>query len=202
MSEQSAVLVGSWAAMNDRESVLRVGGLVIVRCAAEAAALQEALRDRRRGWLLLGTGLDDATAVTLAAAGRAVRADLRLGLLGEAEDVASCRRWVRRGCSVYLVSSAEPESVRFALTAAAAHEVVIVDRAFSPEQEEPAGAALTRRERDVLELVVTGLRNRDIAAALHVSENTVETHLRNVYSKLHVSTRAEAVEKAIRTGVA
>jgi DNA-binding NarL/FixJ family response regulator len=201
MSEQSAVLVGSWAAMDDRECVLRAGGVVIERCAADVAALREALGDGRHGWLLLGTGLDDATAATLAAAARVVRPDLRLGVLGAAGDPATCRRWVRRGCSVCLVGSAGTECVRFALTAAATHEVVIVDRAFSPDPEQP-GHGLTRRERDVLELVVAGMRNRNIAAALHLSENTVETHLRNVYSKLHVSTRAEAVEKAIRMGVA
>ena len=139
MAEQSAVLVGSWAAMDDRESVLRVDGVVIVRCAAEVASLQEALRDRRRGWLLLGTGVDDATAVTLAAAGRAARPDLRLGLLGEVDDVASCRRWVRRGCSVYLVGSAGAECVRFALLAAATHEVVIVDRGHRIVDVVPAG---------------------------------------------------------------
>jgi NarL family two-component system response regulator YdfI len=146
-------------------------------------------------------GLEDATGATLAAAARVARPDLRLGVLGAAGDAASCRRWVRRGCSVYLVGSAGAECVRFALTAAATHEVMIVDSSFSPVPEEP-GHRLTRRERDVLELVVTGMRTRDIAGALHVSENTVETHLRNVYSKLHVSTRAEAVEKAIRIGVA
>lgn len=200
MSDQSALLVGSWAAMNDREIALRVGGLVIERCAADVDVLREALGDRRLGWLLLGTGLDDATASALATAAWTARPDLRLGLLGMAEDAASCRRWTRRGCSVYLVETAGPECVRFALTAAATHDVVIFDRAFSPDPEEP-GHGLTRRECDVLDLVVAGLRNRDIAATLHVSVNTVETHLRNVYSKLHVSTRAEAVEKAIRTGV-
>jgi hypothetical protein len=40
MSEQSAVLVGSWAGMDDREFLLRVGSVVIIRCAADIAALR------------------------------------------------------------------------------------------------------------------------------------------------------------------
>ena len=61
--------------------------------------------------------------------------------------------------------------------------------------------ALTAREHEVLVLVADGLPNREIAAALAISEHTVKFHLASVFGKLGVSTRAEAVHKGIRRGV-
>jgi DNA-binding NarL/FixJ family response regulator len=55
-------------------------------------------------------------------------------------------------------------------------------------------AALSRREREIADLVALGRTNREIAAALFVSEKTVEGHLRNVFAKLDVSARAAVAE--------
>lgn len=61
----------------------------------------------------------------------------------------------------------------------------------------PAGfVELTPRERDVLALLPTYLGQRQIALRLHVSENTVKTHLKSIYLKLDVRCRAEAVVRA------
>ncbi len=56
----------------------------------------------------------------------------------------------------------------------------------------PALDKLTRRERETLELVAQGLKNREIAARLFISENTVRTYLRNILDKLHVRNRLQA----------
>jgi len=189
--------------MSGPESALLVQGICIERCVAEAGALQRRLRDTRPAWLLVGRGLDDAAAAALVRAGRAVHPDLHVCLLGASEDVTCYHRWARRGCSLYLADSAGADCVAFALTAVIDHDVVIIDRAFRPQptevslQEPPR---ITTRERDVLQLVVHGLRTKEIASRLHVSENTVESHLRSLFAKLQVSTRAEAVHKAIRSG--
>jgi DNA-binding NarL/FixJ family response regulator len=60
---------------------------------------------------------------------------------------------------------------------------------------------LTKREMQVLELVADGLPNRDVATALHISENTVKNHMRSIHEKLGVKTRTEAVVKAARDGL-
>ena len=52
---------------------------------------------------------------------------------------------------------------------------------------------LTRREREILGLVWEGKRNREIAARLCISENTVETHLKSIFRKLDVSSRLQAI---------
>ncbi len=63
------------------------------------------------------------------------------------------------------------------------------------------GEALSSREREVLELVASGLTNREAAKRLFLSEKTVKTHLQNIYEKLDVSSRVEAAMKARETGL-
>jgi RimJ/RimL family protein N-acetyltransferase/DNA-binding CsgD family transcriptional regulator len=60
---------------------------------------------------------------------------------------------------------------------------------------------LTRREREVLDELARGARNRDIAVALGISENTVKNHIRSVLDKLQVRSRSEAVVVALRLGL-
>jgi DNA-binding NarL/FixJ family response regulator len=59
-----------------------------------------------------------------------------------------------------------------------------------------ARAALTSRERDVLDLVAAGATNAAVAEALVVSPGTVKKHLDNIYAKLGVSSRAAAADRA------
>ncbi len=59
---------------------------------------------------------------------------------------------------------------------------------------------LTRRESDVLDLLVKGRSNSQIAAELHVTERTVRFHLTNIYEKLNVSSRSEAISWAFTHG--
>ena len=60
---------------------------------------------------------------------------------------------------------------------------------------------LTGREREVLTLIAQGLNNSDIAARLHISSKTVSNHISNVFSKLQVADRAQAIVKARDAGV-
>ena len=53
----------------------------------------------------------------------------------------------------------------------------------------------------MLRLVVAGQRNKEIAATLGITENTVKFHLRNILDKLHAQSRAEAVARAVREGL-
>ncbi len=74
------------------------------------------------------------------------------------------------------------------------------NRMKKPEADDPS-AKLTAREREVLELISQGSTNKDIANALHISENTVKNHLKNILAKLHLQNRAQAVAFAVRAGI-
>lgn len=69
----------------------------------------------------------------------------------------------------------------------------LTDRMFQP--------ALTVREVDVLRLLARGMRNKEIAAALKVTEETAQSHVKNILAKLSVHDRTEAVAVAIRRGI-
>jgi DNA-binding NarL/FixJ family response regulator len=66
------------------------------------------------------------------------------------------------------------------------------------EKQQLPAPNLTDREMEVLKLVAQGLNNRDIAAQLFISENTVKNHIRNILEKLHLHSRMEAVVYAVR----
>ena len=67
------------------------------------------------------------------------------------------------------------------------------------EEEQPF-PELTPREREVLELIANGVSNQDIADQLHISPRTVGNHISNIFSKLQVSDRAQAIVKARQAG--
>ena len=77
--------------------------------------------------------------------------------------------------------------------------------AFAKWEADPAARpadTLTDREREVLELLVQGVTsNRELAARLFVSENTVKYHLRHILDKLHVQNRAQVIAYALRHGL-
>jgi DNA-binding NarL/FixJ family response regulator len=61
--------------------------------------------------------------------------------------------------------------------------------------------ALTPREREVLEMLASGLSNKEIAWRMKISEHTVKFHVASIFAKLDVSTRTEAVMQGIRKGL-
>jgi LuxR family maltose regulon positive regulatory protein len=64
-----------------------------------------------------------------------------------------------------------------------------------PASLDPAVEPLTAREREVLRLIAEGLSNQELAARLHLSPQTVKVHTRNIYSKLGVASRTQAVAR-------
>jgi two-component system NarL family response regulator len=123
------------------------------------------------------------------------------------EDLAAA---VRAGASGYLLKDIDPgdlvDAVRavhggdrmltpsLAGTLLAEYAVLARRTAAAPT----AAASLTARELEVLRLVARGCSNRDIAAALFISENTVKNHVRNILDKLQLHSRMEAVLYAVR----
>jgi NarL family two-component system response regulator LiaR len=72
---------------------------------------------------------------------------------------------------------------------------------FIPDERRREDLAITRRELEILELIAQGLSNREIAAKLYVSENTVKTHSSRVFHKLGAKRRTQAVQLGKELGL-
>ncbi len=117
---------------------------------------------------------------------------------------------LRAGADGYILKNADPDDLVRAVKAVASGGKVLAPDiaakvvaqmisgkpAAASEQVEP----LTERELEVLRLAAPGLTNKAIAAELGVSDRTVQGHLANIYGKLGVTTRTEAVTKALKLG--
>jgi len=114
---------------------------------------------------------------------------------------------LRAGANGYVLKDIAPEELAQAIHAVARGEVLVQPQLAGKllsrfgREGRPPYETLTARELEVLRLLAQGLRNKEIAARLYVSERTVSFHLANIYQKLAVSGRTEALRKALDQGL-
>jgi two-component system, NarL family, response regulator LiaR len=78
---------------------------------------------------------------------------------------------------------------------------IVADQPFVLNKKAIEESALSARELEVLHLIAKGLSNLEIASALYVSVNTIKTHVANLFYKLEVTRRTQAVEKAKKLSI-
>jgi NarL family two-component system response regulator LiaR len=117
-------------------------------------------------------------------------------------DEARMMGVLRAGARGYVRKDAAPETLLAAVRAVAQGRTYI-DPEIARESLRPTAGidALTARETEVLRHLALGLSNRDIAAALSVTEETVKTHVTHVLAKLEVANRAQAIVQALKRGL-
>jgi DNA-binding NarL/FixJ family response regulator len=141
----------------------------------------------------------------------AAHPEVAIVMLTVSEDEDDLFEAIKAGARGYLLKNLEGAQLRSMLEAVARGEAAIspatafrIIREFAqPSAVPPADGPdrLTERELDVLELVTAGLRNKEIAARLGISENTAKFHLRNILEKLHAESRIELATRAVREGL-
>ncbi|MBU1097408.1 MAG: DNA-binding response regulator [Ignavibacteriae bacterium HGW-Ignavibacteriae-2] len=112
------------------------------------------------------------------------------------------------GASGYLLKDSSPEkivsSIEEVLAGGApmnmqiARKVLKMFSRFTPKKKD---YGLTEREKEILQFLLTGLTKQQIAEKLFISFHTVNTHLKNIYNKLHVNTRSGAISKVFRENI-
>jgi DNA-binding NarL/FixJ family response regulator len=142
--------------------------------------------------------------------------DCRVVALTTFDDDEYVFEALRAGAVGYLLKDASSERLVEAIRAAArgesflqpsvASKVVAEFSRLTPRAAEPSAAAvanlLSERELEVIRLLVRGASNKEIAAALFVTEGTVKNHVTNVLTKLKVSDRTQAALRARELGLA
>jgi DNA-binding NarL/FixJ family response regulator len=118
------------------------------------------------------------------------------------EEPRYVREFMDLGASAYLLKSVSVDHLTGAVRAAVfdpkGHHVVVgMPQEMIEQVEEGSEGVLSAREMEILLLVARGLSNSQIANLLTLSEGTVKRHLANAYPKMGVSSRGEAVRKAL-----
>ena len=149
-------------------------------------------------------GIDATRAITAASP------HIRVLVLTMHDDDASVLTAMRAGASGYVVKGAPQDELVRAITAVAAGEVIfgpaVARQVLARLTTDAAPAAqpfpeLTAREHEILVLLASGSSNAAIASALSISAKTVRNHTSNIFTKLRVSDRTQAVVKAREAGL-
>jgi len=180
---------------------------------AEAADGREALRlagELRPDVAVLDIQMPEMTGIEATRQIKASVPGVRVLILTAYEDDPYIFALLRAGADGYLLKNADPDDLVRAVKATAAGGKVLAPGiaakvvaqvttgkpAAAAEQVEP----LSERELDVLQLAGRGLTNKAIGLELGISDRTVQGHLANIYGKLAVASRTEAVTRALKLG--
>jgi two-component system nitrate/nitrite response regulator NarL len=138
---------------------------------------------------------------------------VQIVMLTVSDDDVDLFEAIKNGAQGYLLKNLEPQQLYEMLEGLRQGEAPIsgtiaakILQEFkqpvqSPRVDSGSPDELTTREIEVLEQVVTGATNKEIAKALFITENTVKVHLRNILEKLQVQNRIQAAVHAIREGI-
>lgn len=194
-------------------SLLRAWGFQIVGEAGDGREAIAKARELHPDAVFMDIRMPNASGLE---ATRAIKAELpgiKIVILTVSDDEKDLFEAIKSGAEGYLLKNLQEDE--FAdLVKRLSHGEPIMSAALASkllkefarlkaaERVVAADGDLTDREREVLELVARGAINREIAGTLFISENTVNYHMKNILSKLHLRNRAEVVAWALRHGVA
>jgi DNA-binding NarL/FixJ family response regulator len=116
---------------------------------------------------------------------------------------------IEAGARAYLLKDAPREDLFKAIRAVYRGESLIqpvvasklLDRFSELSRGTPSGEGLSERELEILQLMAKGAANKEISAQLSIAQSTVKTHIANIFQKLGVNDRTEAVTQALKKGI-
>jgi DNA-binding NarL/FixJ family response regulator len=192
-----------------REFLEEDGEVVVVAEAADGAEAVRLVGEHRPAVAVLDVQMPILNGIEATRRIKAAFPDIRVLILTAYDEDPYVFALLRAGADGYILKNAEPDDLVRAVKAVAgggkvlapdiAAKVVAQITSGKPaaaEQIEP----LTERELGVLRKAAQGLTNKVIAAELNLSDRTVQGHLANIYGKLGVTSRTEAVTKALKLG--
>ena len=179
------------------------------RCPESFAWCEQAIEALKKNGqpdvILLDVGLPGMSGIEGIRAIKGILPGSHIIMLTVFDDQEKIFQAICAGASGYLLKTSTEEKIAEAIrevmnggapmSASIAHKVLdMFSRLAAPQGD----YGLTPREKEILELTVQGLIKKEIADRLSLSYHTVDSHLRNIYSKLHVNTRVGAVSKALK----
>lgn len=125
----------------------------------------------------------------------------RIIMLADHAGDAEISRALRKGAAGYVCKDVDPAALVKAVRIVRNGGRFLQDDIARIIDENLGSEILTPAEENVLRMLVGGMSNKEISTELDVSENTVKTHIKNLYDKIGVSDRASAATTAIKRGL-
>jgi DNA-binding NarL/FixJ family response regulator len=139
---------------------------------------------------------------------RNVLPDAKVLILTVHADDVHVFQGIKAGATGYLLKDCTPDDLSRAIRTVYAGDTIMAPEiarkvllAFEEADQEPSAPSLTEREVEIITAITRGRGNKQIAYDLDISEKTVRNHISNIYRKLHVYDRTQAVLYAIREGI-
>lgn len=171
---------------------------------AEAGSADEAIaqyRQHRPDAVLMDLRLPGTNGIATTAELRREWPDARVLMFTTFDGEEDIYRAMQAGARGYLLKSAAREELLSAIRAVAADERYLPPALAQRLAGRVAAPDVSEREREVLQLIARGKANKEIAAALGISEETVKRHASNLFVKMGVADRAQATSEGIRRGL-
>ncbi len=194
----------------ENQPLTRLGVRAVFAVAAEIELIGEAdnaadgfrmFSELRPDVTVLGLRLPDSCAIDDLDNYFIENAKAKVIVLAEHAGDAEISRALKKGAAGYICKDVTPAELTDAVRAVAAGRKYIPDDIARILSENLGQEELTRSEANVLRMIVGGMSNKEIAFALDVSENTIKSHIQNIFGKLGVSDRTSAATTAIKRGM-
>ncbi|MGH2890068.1 MAG: response regulator [Solirubrobacteraceae bacterium] len=188
-----------------RRTIEHLDDMQVVGEAHSGPELTQLIERRRPDVVLMDLRMPGVTGVEVIESIRERWPDTKSIVLSACDDRPTIDAALHAGASAYVIKSAAAVDIASVLRQAASGAVFHAPTTaptHGREAGEPAGPALTQRERSILSAVAAGMTTAAISRDLWISEHTIKFHLTNIYRKLGVVNRAGAVRWALEHGVA
>ena len=175
--------------------------MLVVAQASKGCEAIELFRKSRPDVTLMDLRLPDMSGIDAMVAIHAEFPEARIIMLTTFELDTEIRRALAAGARSYILKSMPPKELTETIRQVYAGKKRIPPEVVTHLAEHLSDEALTGREIEVLQLIVEGNRNRDIAQRLFISEETVKAHIKHSMEKLGANDRTQAVTIAARRGI-
>jgi len=212
MPEYSVVLVEDDGDVRDRlaEMVVKDSDFKLLAAVGTVADGLEALAKHKPDILLTDLGLPDGSGIEIIRKISQINLDTQAMVISGFQDEHIVFSALEAGASSYILKHDESQKITDAIISmmngGAPISPVIARLMLKKFQNNPLAQellpeALTERQVRILKLVSQGFSSREISEKLDISYYTVTTHIKNIYSKLQVNSRTEALHEANRLGL-
>ena len=182
--------------------------LEVVGQTGSGAAVVEMVETMRPDVVLLDARLPDVSGVEVCRRLSRSHPDVAVVILTTYIDADLVQECLEAGARGYVVKDVERFSLKESIRAVYRGQAVlapqvagaVIERALTPQPAPSPRAALSASQVAILRLISRGHSNREIAAEVHLSENTVKTHVQEIFRKLGVRNRVEAAILAGKSG--